>query len=50
MDNEVLYCQDDGDYSVYCVVCDKLCIKRFVKNRLKSQTHTNNIYKRQQVV
>ena len=30
---------------LYCDVCDKLCIERFYKNHLKSQTHTNNIRK-----
>ena len=45
MDNEnqlVIYCED-GEYRVYCDVCDNLCIERFYKNHLKSQTHINNI-------
>ena len=51
MDNEnqlVIHCEDDGEYRVYCEICDKLCIERFYKNHLKSQTHTNNICKRAQ--
>ena len=43
---EVLYCADDEEYRVYCTSCDKLCIEQFYKNHLKSQTHTNNFYKR----
>ena len=30
---------------LYCETCDKLCIERFYKNYLKSQTHKNNIRK-----
>ena len=41
MDN-VIYCEDDQEYRVYCHVCDKLCIETFYKNHLKSQTHINN--------
>ena len=41
---EFIYCEDDGEYGIYCSVCDKLCIERFYKNQLKSQTHTNNFY------
>ena len=46
MDNEnqlVIYCEDDGEYRVYCNICDSLCIERFYKNHLKSKTHINNI-------
>ena len=43
---EVVHCED-GEYRVYCKICDLLCIERFYKNHLKSQTHTNNFYKRQ---
>ena len=45
MENENLQavcCEDDGEYRVYCDTCDKLCIERFYKNHLNSQTHTNN--------
>ena len=45
---QVIYCED-GEYRVYCSICDKLCIERYYKNHLKSQTHTNNIRKRQQL-
>ena len=34
---------------IYCGVCDNLCIERFYKNHLKSQTHINNIRKREQL-
>ena len=42
---EVIYSPEDGENRVYCNICDKLCIGRFYKNHLKSQTHTNNIRK-----
>ena len=45
---QIIYC-DDGEYRVYCSVCDKLCIERFYKNHLKSKTHTNNVGKREQL-
>ena len=41
----VIYCEDDGEYRVYCDVCANLCIARFYKNHLKSQTYTNIIRK-----
>ena len=48
-DNQhVIYCED-GEYRVYCEICDKLCIERFYKNHLKSKTHLNNIRKREQL-
>ena len=43
-----IYCEV-GEYRLYCDMCDILCIKRFYKNHLKSQTHTNNIRKREQL-
>ena len=43
----VIYCADDNEYRVYCHICDKLFIDRLYKNHLKSQTHTNNIRKRE---
>ena len=46
---DVIYCEDDGEYRVYCSICDKLSVERYYKNHLKSQTHTNNIHKRQQL-
>ena len=40
---DLIYCPEDGEYRVYCSVCDKLCIERFYKNHLNSKTHINNI-------
>ena len=49
-DNQlVIYCEDDGQYRVYCDVCDKLCKERLSKNHLKSQTHINIIRKIEQL-
>ena len=45
---QVIYCED-GEYRVYCHICDELCIERFYKNPLKSGTHTNIIRKREQL-
>ena len=42
--HHVFYCED-GEYRVYCEICDKLIIERFYKNHLKSQAHINNIRK-----
>ena len=39
---EAIYCPEDNEYRVYCNICDKLCIERYYKNHLKSQTHTND--------
>ena len=44
----VIYCED-GEYRVYCDVCDSLCIERFYKNHLKSKTHINNIRKIEEI-
>ena len=41
----VIYCEGDQEYRVYCDICDILCIQRYYKNHLKSQTHINNIRK-----
>ena len=49
MDIEAIYCEDDGEYRVYCEICENLCIERFYENHLKSQTHTSNVYKRQRL-
>ena len=40
---KVIYCPEDDEYRVYCHICDKLCIERFYKNHLKSQTHISKI-------
>ena len=47
MDNEVIYCEDDGEFRVYCSICDALCIERYYKNHLKSGIPINKFYKRQ---
>ena len=52
MDNEnqlVIYCEDDNEYRVYCIICDSLCIERFYKNHLKSKTHLNNLRKIEEI-
>ena len=41
---EVIYCPESDEYRIHCDICDKLCIERFYKNHLKSQTHINNFY------
>ena len=46
---EAIYCGDDGDYRIFCDVCNSLCIQRFYKNHLKSKTHINNIRKIEQI-
>ena len=48
-DNQQVIYSEDGEYRVYCDACDNLCIQLFYKNQLKSQTHLNNIRKRQQL-
>ena len=40
---------EDGEYRVYCDVCDNLCIQRFYKNHLKSKSHLNNIRKTEEI-
>ena len=44
---QAIYCEDDGEYRIYCDVCDNLCIQRFYRNHLKSQTRMNNIRKKE---
>ena len=44
-ENHLVIYSEDGEYRVFCDVCDILCIERFYKNHLKSQTHINNIHK-----
>ena len=46
---EVIYCLEDGEFRVYCNICDKFCIERFYKNHSNSQTHFNNIRKIEQL-
>ena len=45
---QVIHCED-GEYRVYCTICDNLCIEQFYKKHLKSGTHINNIRKREQL-
>ena len=37
-----IYCEDDGENRVYCIIGDEFCKERYYKNLLKSQTHTDN--------
>ena len=48
-EQETIYCEDDGEYRIYCKICDKLCIERYYTNHLKSGTHINNYYKGQRL-
>ena len=41
----VIYSEDDGEYRIFCDICDSLCIQRTYENHLKSKTHINNIRK-----
>ena len=42
---QVIYCEDDGEYRIFYDVCDCLCSQQFYKNHLKSKTHINNTRK-----
>ena len=44
---EKVYCDDDGEYRIYCRVCDELAIDRYYNNHLKSQTRINKFRKKQ---
>ena len=44
-----IYCEDDNEYRIYCDICDNLCIVRFYKNHLNSQTHTNKFQKKKSI-
>ena len=46
---EKLYCDDDGEYRIYCCVCDKLATDIYYNNHLESQTRINIPPKRQQI-
>ena len=46
---EAIYFEDDGEYRVYCNICDNICIAKFYKNHLKSRTHINNIHKKKMI-
>ena len=43
----ITYCENDGEYTVFCDICDKLCFERYYKNHLKSETHTYIFHKGQ---
>ena len=38
---EKIYCNDDGEYRIYCHVSDKLAVDRYDNNHLKPKTHIN---------
>ena len=40
---------EDGEYRVYCDICDGICTARYHKNHIKSKTYTNNFRKRDQL-
>ena len=42
---DLLYCPEDVENRNSCDKYYTLCIERFYKKHLKSQTHTNNICK-----
>ena len=44
-ENQLIIHCEDGEYRVYCDVCGNLCIQRYYKNHLKSQTHIKIIHK-----
>ena len=46
---EPIFFEDDGEFRVYCDICDKLCFERFYKNHLKSGTRINNIRKKKTI-
>ena len=48
-ENQQVVYSEDGEYRVFCNICDELCIERYYKNHLKSKTHANNIRKRGQL-
>ena len=39
---EAIYCDDDGEYRVYCNICNRFCFEQLYKNHLNSQTHIIN--------
>ena len=43
-----IYC-DDGEYTIFCHVGDKLAVDRYYNNHLKSQTHIKTFRKRKQL-
>ena len=45
--DNVEYCQENDTEYVYCQICDNYCIRLYYNNHLKSNSHTNNFYKKQ---
>ena len=31
---EAIYCKDDGEYRLNCLICDELSLQRYYKNHL----------------
>ena len=49
-DNQLaIYCEDDGEYRVYCNICNSICIQRFYKKHQKSKKHINNVRKTEEL-
>ena len=46
---ENIYCADDDGYRIHCDICDIIATDRYYNNRLKSQTHMKNFYKKQRL-
>ena len=46
---EIIDCDDDDEYRIYCEICDKLCIERHYINHLKSGTPINDFHKRPRI-
>ena len=44
---KVIHCAADDECRIYCNICDKLCIKRFFENHLKSELLITNFRKNQ---
>ena len=43
---EAIYCEDNGEFRVHFITCDKLFIEQFYKSPLKSKTPNNNTRKK----
>ena len=46
--HEIIFCADDDEYRIYCIICDNLSLDRYYNNHLKSSTYINYIHKKQQ--
>ena len=48
-DNQhVIFCED-GEYRIFCDICDEIYIERYYKTHLKSKTHPNIIRNREKL-